>query len=238
VTPASWVDLAGRFDELPPLEQDPEAVREAADRILADRAYRPPSPAPLERVIDWILDRLEDLLSPFESFVGGLGGGGGGGGTIVAYVILAVAVAFLIRVLLRADWRRTRRDRAGRDEPHVTVSSRPDAAAWRERAAAAEAEGSWRDAVRLRFAVLVAELVTGGVLDAVPGRTAAEYRRELAELRPAAAEPFGRAVRIFEDAWYGDVPVGPDDAAAVRRLTDEVLAVVEPARSAPSRSAP
>ncbi len=219
--------VAARADELPPLDQDPEAVRDAADRILADRAYRPPSPAPLERVIDWILDRLDDLFAPFESVVSGLGGGGGGGGTIIAYVILGVAVAFLIRVLLRADWRRPRRDRGERDEPRVTVSSRPDVSSWRARAETAEAEGRWRDAVRLRFGVLVAELVAGRVLDAVPGRTAGEYHRALAELRPAAAEPFGRAVRIFEDAWYGDVPVGPDDAAAVRRLTDEVLVAVE-----------
>jgi hypothetical protein len=231
VTAGWWSGLAARFDELPPLDQDPEAVRDTADRILADRAYRPPSPAPLERVIDWILDRLDDLFAPFESVVGGLGGAGGGGGTIVAYLIVAVAAAFLIRVLLRADWRRPRRDRTERDEPRVTVTSRPDAAGWRDRAAAAEAEGRWRDAVRFRFAVLVAELVTGGVLDAVPGRTAAEYHRALVELRPAAAEPFGRAVRIFEDAWYGDVLVGPDEAAAVRHLTDEVIAAVEPAGS-------
>ena len=231
MTAGRWFGPAARLDELPPLDQDPEAVRDAADRILADRSYRPPSPAPLERVIDWILDRLDDLFAPFESLVGGLGGAGGGGGTIVAYVILAVAVALLIRVLLRADWRRPRRDRTDRDEPRVTVTSRPDAAGWRERAATAEAEGRWRDAVRLRFAVLVAELIAGGVLDAVPGRTAAEYHRALAELRPTAAEPFGRAVRIFEDAWYGDVLVGPDDAAAVRHLTGEVLAAVEPAGS-------
>ena len=57
-----------------------------------------------------------------------------------------------------------------------------------------------------------------------PAGPPGEYRRELAEARPEAAEPFGRATDLFERAWYADEPVDADDLAEMRRLDGEVFA--------------
>ena len=65
-------------------------------------------------------------------------------------------------------------------------------------------------------------LIDRGVLRDVPGRTAGEFRIELAETEPALTEPFAAASGLFEDAWYGDAPTGPDDAARFAELADTV----------------
>ena len=50
------------------------------------------------------------------------------------------------------------------------------AAQWRAEAAAHDAAGRWREALRCRYRALVAELAGRGLVEEIPGRTSGEYR--------------------------------------------------------------
>ncbi len=54
----------------------------------------------------------------------------------------------------------------------------------------------------------------------VPGRTAGEFRVELAASmhRSRRRLAFSGASELFERAWYGDVPTGPAESELFRRL--------------------
>ena len=113
----------------------------------------------------------------------------------------------------------------GRSVPSVAVSRR-GAAEWRADAESAERAGQWRLALRCRYRALVAELADKGLVEEVAGRTAGEYRAEMAGAAPGVAAPFAGATELFERAWYGDRPTGREEADRFRGLADEVLAGV------------
>ncbi|WP_167976291.1 hypothetical protein [Lentzea indica] len=46
-----------------PVDLDRDEAREAATRELSDPAYVSDDPNPLERAIDWVLNRLGELLA-------------------------------------------------------------------------------------------------------------------------------------------------------------------------------
>jgi len=57
---------------VPPSDQDPTAVRDLADSILADARYDPPPESLVDRVLEWIGDQISRVLGSL------LGGGGSG----------------------------------------------------------------------------------------------------------------------------------------------------------------
>ncbi len=136
-------------------------------------------------------------------------------------MILAVAVAGVVWVSARFA-RGVTRD-PGRGVAAVAVARR-GAAEWRADAEAAERAGQWRQALRCRYRALVAELADRGLVEEVAGRTAGEYRVELATSAPSAAPSFAGATELFERAWYSGWPTGEAEAARFRGLADEVLA--------------
>ena len=73
------------------------------------------------------------------------------------------------------------------------------------------------------IAALVAELAGRGVLDDLPGKTTGEERVEVAQAMPSAGEQFREATTLFDDAWYGDAPTGPAEAARLKDLSQAVL---------------
>jgi len=116
--------------------------------------------------------------------------------------------------------------RALRDGPGPAEVAPPrlrPAVDWRADAAANEAAGHWRAALRCRYRALVADLAARGLVEEVPGRTAGEYRREVGVNAPAAAGDFDGATALFEAAWYGNRPTGPDEAQRFRALEGRVL---------------
>ena len=203
---------------LPPPEQDPQAVRDLADRILGDARYdRPPRPL-AERVLDWIGERLGDL---FGTLVGG------GGGTVIAWLVLLGAIGGVVYLLVRygrVSLPSVVRDDASRVMVELTRS--PDE--WRAAAADHEAAGRWAEGLRCRHRALVAALVRQGVVADQAGRTAREHGRDVATHLPAAAPAMGEATDLFEAAWYGGRPTGPDEARRFEALEATVLGV--PAR--------
>jgi hypothetical protein len=182
--------------------------------ILARPEFRT-APKPLvDRARDWLFHRIGRLISLLAS---------GGAGSFIAIAI--VVLAALVIVILVARYSRTVRADPAHALPPVLVERRA-AGDWLADAIAYEQAGSWRNALRCRYRALVAELAGRGVLDEVPGTTAGEYRIAVGRRVPAVGRPFGQASDLFERAWYGDEPGGPDEAGQFRRLADEVLTSV------------
>ncbi len=189
-----------------------DRVREAIDAILARPEFAPEPRSWLERGRDLVLERLAELLQAmFDA-----GAGGVVGWTIV--VVLALAAVLLA----------LRFSRGLRADPTVAPdASRPPlrpATDWWADAAAHEAAGEWRAGLRCRWRALVADLAGRGLVEEVPGRTAGEYRQQVAAALPAAAPDFDAATALFEAAWYGEHPADAGQAERLRRLSDQVLA--------------
>ena len=217
--PAGVARLAGaavRVD-LPPPEHDPVRAREAADEILSQARYQwSDDRSLLERIGQWVADRVGDVTSPL--------GLGSGVPVWVGWLVLAALVAGVAFVVYRArgGWRRDATagvDAGGR----VVVVAGEEAIDWAAELARCEAEGRWREAVRARYRVLVAELARRRVIGDLVGRTAGELAADVRRAVPPAAPTFDAATALFESAWYGGAPVGPAESDRLRALADEAL---------------
>ena len=186
-------------------------AKEAIERILARPEFAEDQRTWLERARDWVFDRLADLFDALS---------GGGTGTVLAWVVAAVLAAAAVYFAVRL----TRGLVGSPSAPGPPAPPRRSAVDWRAEAAAAEAAGDWRLALRCRYRALVADLADRGLVEEVPGRTAGEYRRQVGRNVPAAAPDFNGATELFEAAWYGGRPSGPAQADRIRELADRVLA--------------
>jgi hypothetical protein len=197
--------------ELPVPDHSAAEARRRAEEILSSPEFRAPEPSLLERVRDWLLERFADLLRTLA---------GSGAGTVVAWVILGALVAVLVVLVARVG-HTVRRDPAGGVD--AVVERRRPAVEWLAEAERFEAAGDWKRALRCRYRALLADLVRHGVVRDVPGRTTGEYRREVQARLPAAGGEFAGASELFERAWYGDLPTGPEEAERFRVLADAVV---------------
>jgi hypothetical protein len=209
--PARWPALIA---DLRPPQRPPGELRDAVAEVLAREEFQRPAPGLVQRLRNAVFDLLERALGALLD---------GGRATVIAWAIFAVAMLAIGFVVIRFS-RGVTRD-PGRGVPSVSAVRR-DAADWRAEAEAAEKAGQWRLALRCRYRALVADLADRGLVEEVAGRTAGEYRADVAEAAPGVAAPFAGATELFERAWYGDRPTGSDEAARFRGLADEVLAGV------------
>lgn len=196
----------------PPVAPAPE-IREAAREILQSPEFRELPRSLYQRLQETLADWLGDLL-------GRLVGGGTPG--LVAWVVLVVALgaaAYLVVRALRLD---RRRRGAPPDEDSMVQRRRP-AVEWEAEAAACEAHGDWRGALRCRYRALIARLAGRGVVEEVPGRTAGEYLTVVHQAAPGAAPDFTGATTLFERAWYGNAATGPEENTTFRQLAESVL---------------
>jgi hypothetical protein len=205
--------------DLPPPEHEPGRAREAADQVLARPEYRWADDESLfERIGGWVADQIERVTAP-------LGLGAGGVPVWVGWLVL-VALAALVGVLIyrsRSGWRRDRVAGAA-GAARVVVSAGDDAVDWAAEVDRCESLGLWRDALRARYRVLVADLARRGVLGDLVGRTAGELVAEVRLTTPGAAPAFTTATGVFEAAWYGGAPAGPAERDRFVGLADEVRA--------------
>lgn len=199
---------------LPPPVHDPQAVRDAADAILADPRYDvPPEPLP-ERILGWFSEQLGKVLGSAV---------GGGAGTVIAWAIVIGAVSSVAYLIIRYG-------RVGRIElpaarrPSTMVELTRSPREWRAEAEALEADGRWREGLRARHRALVAELVGRGVIPDQPGRTAGEYVLDVRRRLVPATDAMVEATDLFEAAWYGDLPTGASQARRFQELEQAVLA--------------
>ena len=199
---------------LPPSQQDPEEVRDEIERILNQPEYREPPRPIFQRIMDWISERMADLLADIL---------GGGRAVVIGWVISAV-VALVVGYLLLRFVLSLRGDPARREA--AMADPRRPAEDWVAEAERYEAAGEWRQALRCRYRALVAQLAARGLVEEIPGRTAGEYRLEVAENLPSAAQPFAAATLMFEEAWYGGADVDEVRHAQFRAAATEVTATV------------
>lgn len=206
--------------ELPPPAHDPQAVRESADRILAQARYDRPGRSIPDRILDWFGEQLGKVLGSFV---------GSGAGTLVAWTFVLAAVALVAYLVIRHG-RVVTLPHARAQEARVMVELTRTPAEWRAEAAALEAQGRWKEGLRCRHRALVGELVRRGDIRDQAGRTAGEHLRDVARSRPDAAPAMAAATELFEAAWYGDLATGPAEADRFEALAGQALAVAVPAR--------
>jgi hypothetical protein len=202
--------------QLPPPVHDPEAVRDLADRILAESRYdRPPKSIP-DRILDWFGEQLGKILGSFA---------GSGFGTIVAWAVVVGAVSLVVYLIVRYGRVGPLPRPLGQPSADVMVELTRTPTEWRADAAALEAEGRWKEGLRCRYRALVAELVRRGAIPEQAGRTAGEYVRDVAVSLPDAAPAMAAATELFEAVWYGDAATGAAEAERFATLDAQVLAV-------------
>lgn len=175
-----------------PVDLGRDDAREAAVRELSDPAYVSGDPNPLQRALDWILERLGALFA----------GAGGMSGITAITIIVAVVVLIVIIIRLRTG----RTGRALRKNGEVFGTTVLSAAEHRAAAEKAAAAGDFAEAVRERFRAVVRELEQRGVLDARAGRTVDEVAHEAGRALPALAGDLRGAAVQFDDVWYGGRP--------------------------------
>jgi hypothetical protein len=216
--------------DLPTPTNDPARIRDLTQQILRRREFQPPKRTLLGAAWHWLTTEIGKLL-------GRLFGGGGFGGNSALFVVVAVAAVVVALVVVTVRGRGRGRTKAGL--PVVVLrgyGAGRSPADWRAEAAAHEAAGRWREALRCRYRALIAELVGRGLVEEIPGRTSGEYRHDVTAVVPAAAPAFDGATDLFEQAWYGDRPIGREDQEAFDDLARRVLT---PAGGAPgSRETP
>jgi hypothetical protein len=203
----------------PPPRHDPEEVRELADRILARDEFQPPSETLLERIARWIADLFD-------------GGGGGtttpfsfgtGGSVVFTLLLLAVAIVAIVFVVRALLGRPRRKKQAPEPEPEAEVEVVRSVDEWTEAAQRHEAAGQWKDGLRCRFRALVVRLTERGIVPEIAGRTSGELRADVRAVVPPAGPDFDGAAELFDRAWYGDLPTGPEEARRFADHADRVL---------------
>jgi hypothetical protein len=203
-----------------PVDVGRDEARAAAERELSDPAYAAAQPSFLERIIDWLGARLDDLFTGVAS----LSTGG-----IVGLVVLAL-LAVLAGLVIRQRVGKVARTLRGRS---VVLDGKPlSAREHRRLAEEAAARGDLEVAVRERFRAIVRELEERGVLDEVSGRTVDEIAARAGQVLPAHADALWTGARIFDDVVYGGQPATVDGYGTLVALDNQVQSA-RPALAAP-----
>ena len=208
-----WFAAAVPPEGLRPPPATTEEIRRRTQEILARQEFQPQPKTLYQRALDFLSNQLDKILRVLL---------GGGRGSIVGWLILVVFLAAIVYFVVRMFRTNSVVLPRRRDAGASTEGARP-AEDWRAEAAKHEANGDWRAALRCRYRALVADLAARGFVEEVPGRTAGEYRREVAQNTPFAAPDFTDATAMFERAWYGNQPTAADDDARFRSLSERVL---------------
>ena len=211
-------------DPLGTVVQNPDAVREAACRLVESRDVCTPPSAP---------------ATVPHAPVTGAGGGGLLGLMLWALLILVVVALAVVAYRYMRDRRPLNHDTDDLDpDPDsdemtgtVAVDRKRDPRGWREEAETHRSAGRYRDALRCRYRALVGDLARRGLLSEIPGRTTGEERRELKSSAPSTVLSFDQAADLFDAAWYGRVEVDATDDERFQQLDREVLARVAVAAS-------
>jgi len=206
---------------IPLLLQDRQQVRDAIDRILAEKEFRPAK----NGIGAWIGEQFEKLARWIAELFG-LHGVGSARAMLVTFLILA---AVLLAWVTARSLARRRPGVAG--NPPVPAADRREATVAALRAAAREAaaRGDHLAALRLAFRALVVGLSERGELKFRDAWTNRELLERGAPRRDVV--PFLAALVPRLDAQsFGREPATPEDFARIDALCDRLL----PKRSAAS----
>ncbi len=192
----------------PPLDPSSDEARSLLRRELLHPEYHQQNV--VEQLVGWLGRQIDRGLNaaaqapPLSTFA-----------AMVAFVLLAGGLAWLLS--------RARRTATldGGTRPVLTGGA-VSAADLRVRAEAALAAGRYRDAVVDGFRALAVRQVERGRLDDTPGATAHEVADALASTYPHQRGRVDESARLFDLVLYGDRPAGPEQAAGVLALDDEL----------------
>ncbi len=179
----------------------------------------------LERVGDWIGQRLDELFNRTPDVNGPHTAVGSGIGSLLGWLLVVVALAVVVFVVVMVVRRWVPKVRTGEDAPSVSeVEHRRAASVWAGEAARYEAAGEWKLAMRARFRELVRTLVDRSQVVDLSGRTTGEMVSDMAASTPGATEDFTTAVILFELPWYGDAATGEAENSRFHEAAAAVLA--------------
>jgi hypothetical protein len=194
----------------PPLDPSPDRARELLVRELARPEYHDRDLlGRLQRWVERVIDGTVDAASGRSALT-----------TFVAILVVLTLVLGLAVLLSRAG--RSATLRSGRVLPagagHVT------AAALRDRAERALADGRAAEAVVDGFRAIAVRQAERGRIDDLPAATAHEVALAVAGAHPEAGGAVHRTAMLFDAVLYGDRPASTEQASGVLALDDELAA--------------
>ena len=201
---------------------DPEAVRSAAREILDDPQFPNHDPSLFDQVMYWVTHPAEALEYAISWVLGHLIGTGPG--TFISWIVVLAFLAGVVFAVVMLT-RSTRHDNSV-PVTFATSSGQKTAAEFLAEAAAFEQNAQWRDAIRMRYAAVLADLGQAGIVRLRPGRTTGEYLGEVRENLPDGAEVFGDVTIGFELAWYGSAETTQGDLERFKDVAGRVKAKV------------
>lgn len=191
---------------------DPDRARESAQHILDDRRFHSdPAPRPLRGPLEWLGDRLSSIGRWFGDrfkwvpwwmrYV-------------IAIAVMAAVVALIVHLVRRRAKRPTRPTMRA---AAVAPTTAEDPATLEREADAAERDGDFDRAIRLRFRAGLLRLGRRGAIAYRSSVTTGEVRRAL------RSETFDGLAGTFERVAYGGREALRPDAEASRRDWPRVL---------------
>nr|WP_269330114.1 DUF4129 domain-containing protein [Kineosporia babensis] len=179
---------------------------------LSRREYQDARPSLIERALEWVQDKFDNLQPGFDSPVQI---------TVTVLAVLAV-IAAVFAIWYSGGIRRQYRRKAAAVLPaYVTTAADHRSAADRH-----AAQGEWADAVLERFRAVARELSERALVSASPGATAAEVARDGGAAVPGLAGELLTAARHFDDVCYGHLELtesaGPEVDRFLRELDEKV----------------
>lgn len=175
-----------------PVDLGREQAAELARTELADPAYHPPDEPLLQRVLQWLMDRVQELVDR----IGQAAPGGWLG--VLGLVVLVVAAIAVVR------WRMGPVGRTARGaSPLFSLATPATASEHRRRSEEQARAGRYAEAVRERLRAVVRELEERGVLSPRAGRTADEAAATAGAALPGVAAALRAGAARFDEIWYG-----------------------------------
>ena len=192
-------------------EAAPFDARGEAGRVLHERRFRGSSvPRPLHGVLQWLGDRLRDIVRPVHGLGRHIPGGDAVVWTVIAGIVVALAAIASQRVAARRGGReleRARSARRGDEDPRDLEREAEEA----------ERAGEVELALRLRFRAGLVRLGRAKVIPLRDSVTTREVRRIL------RSREFDELARTFDEVVYGGRAAGRDDVEAARAAWPRVL---------------
>lgn len=187
-------------------------ARDAANRELGNPAYHAAQPSVFVRVLEWLFQRVDDLLNAAANVLPG------GQAGLIALAVLAIVIVLVVR------WRVGAVRRSHRSRPVDLDTSSQSAAELRRAADDAFARGDHAQAVLERFRAITRDLEERGVLDERAGRTVDEVAAEAGLRLPGHRAALGAAARIFDDIVYGGRTATNEDYQELVRIDTTIAA--------------
>ena len=186
-------------------EQKIEAYKKSRD-FMYDR--EPPGKTPWERFLQWLMRHLDDWLSDSKA--------GYVFDNYVKYVLIAVVVLVVVKLLLKADITALffRRARAKKMLGHEVLDENIHEMDFDGLIEKTITERDYRKAVRLYYLKTLKQLTDKGLLDWQINKTNYDYQLELSNT--AHFQPFRELSLLFDYVWYGEMPIDKEQFGGIQ----------------------